>query len=857
MRRAAGYRRCRGFESRVSAGRCRDLGLQTSRSHRDRDRRPACPQRARRTLSAALSQRGANLFTGRRSAELIKYAANAFWRPRSPSSMRLPACANELVPTCRKSRAVLGLITGSARNSCMPARAMADLPAQGCRCADEDRAGSRLSAPHRRDDRCRQRNRKRAMARKVAAALDGEMRADRCGSGLTFKPNTDDMREAPSIALITALEDMGASIRAYDPAGMIQAKPVLPTITVCDGPYAASKVRDALVIVTEWEEFRALDLNRLRNAMAMPVLVDLKNVYQPEELIRAGFRFEGIGRPSIRLAKWGGRPRRPSWPGSSGRIDSDRRFVMIAKRVPCITPVIMCGGAGTRLWPVSRESMPKQFVPLVGDPIRRFTRCSRVSRSDLFDRPIVDHQHGFPLCGRRAAARARRGGRHRDRAHAARLRPRRCGRSRAGGRAGSGCARTGPGGRSCHPQAPGISRRLSGSGLGGAAGQIVAFGITPTFPATSYGYIRPGAPLDGGLRWRSTPSSRSPMQRWPPATLRTAIFGTAAISCSGRQRMLSEIEHFEPEMAEAAKEAVAGLVRDLEFLRLAAEPFARAPKKSIDYAVMERTKLAAVVPADLGWSDVGSWSAVWDVLDHDGDGNAADGPAALVDSHNSLVRSDEFGADHRGRPRQCRRGLDRRRGPGVGARQDRARESAGRKTQDAEPARSHRASPHLPALGLLSGCRPRRAVSRQAHRGEVRAASCRCRSISIGPSIGLSSKARRRSRSATRPETCTKTNPSIFRSKASTALPIPARFRSNLSRCKSAAIWAKTTSCASTTLTAAAEQVRLRVAQHPVDGRSPRCPPTMSDTIPCGDAIGSRLNSRPRRSTVGAPGTAH
>ena len=105
--------------------------------------------------------------------------------------------------------------------------------------------------------------------------------------------------------------------------------------------------------------------------------------------------------------------------------------------------------------------------------------------------------------------------------------------------------------------------------------------------------------------------------------------------------MLSEIERFEPAMAEAAKAAVAGLTRDLDFLRLAAEPFARAPKKSIDYAVMERTKLAAVVPADLGWSDIGSWDAVWDVLDHDAAGNATEGPVVVMDSRNSLVRSDE------------------------------------------------------------------------------------------------------------------------------------------------------------------------------------------------------------------------
>jgi mannose-1-phosphate guanylyltransferase/mannose-6-phosphate isomerase len=105
--------------------------------------------------------------------------------------------------------------------------------------------------------------------------------------------------------------------------------------------------------------------------------------------------------------------------------------------------------------------------------------------------------------------------------------------------------------------------------------------------------------------------------------------------------MLGEISRFEPEMAEAAKAAVAGLTRDLDFLRLAVEPFARAPKKSIDYAVMERTKLAAVVPADLGWSDIGSWSTVWDVLDRDAAGNATEGPVVTLDTRNSLVRSDE------------------------------------------------------------------------------------------------------------------------------------------------------------------------------------------------------------------------
>src|SRR6185295_10388233 len=105
--------------------------------------------------------------------------------------------------------------------------------------------------------------------------------------------------------------------------------------------------------------------------------------------------------------------------------------------------------------------------------------------------------------------------------------------------------------------------------------------------------------------------------------------------------MLGEIERCEPAMAEAAKAAVAGLTRDLDFLRLASEPFARAPKKSIDYAVMQRTKLAAVIPTDLGWSDIGSWSSLWDVLDHDADGNSIQGSAVVLDTRNSLVHTDE------------------------------------------------------------------------------------------------------------------------------------------------------------------------------------------------------------------------
>ena len=114
--------------------------------------------------------------------------------------------------------------------------------------------------------------------------------------GLTFKPDTDDMREAPSIPLVTGLLDMGAIVRAFDPVGMEQARRELPDITYCDDAYTCASGADALVIVTEWVQFRALDLHRLKAAMVQPVVVDLRNIYRPDDMAAAGFVYEGVGR---------------------------------------------------------------------------------------------------------------------------------------------------------------------------------------------------------------------------------------------------------------------------------------------------------------------------------------------------------------------------------------------------------------------------------------------------------------------------------------------------------------------------------------------------------------------------------
>ena len=137
------------------------------------------------------------------------------------------------------------------------------------------------------------------MARRVLTALDGSVRGRTVAVlGLTFKPNTDDTRESPAFPLITALHDLGATVRAYDPAGMEQAKPHLPTVIYCRNIYDAAEGADAVVIATEWEQFRALDFGRLKNLMARPVMVDLRNIYRADEVRRAGFRYVGVGQPA-------------------------------------------------------------------------------------------------------------------------------------------------------------------------------------------------------------------------------------------------------------------------------------------------------------------------------------------------------------------------------------------------------------------------------------------------------------------------------------------------------------------------------------------------------------------------------
>ena len=234
------------------------------------------------------------MYTGRRTAELIKYAANAFLATKI-------TFINEIADLAERAGAdVQEVARGIGLDNRIGGKFLHAGPGFGGSCFPKDtRALVKTAQDHGVPLRIVEAvltvndARKRAMARKVAAMFGGNLRNKTIGVlGLAFKPNTDDMREAPSIPLITALQDLGARVQAYDPVSMEQAKLELPDVTYCDNPYSCAAKADALVIVTEWEQFRALDMTRLKKEMAQPVIVDLRNVYRPDEMAEHGFTMQ-------------------------------------------------------------------------------------------------------------------------------------------------------------------------------------------------------------------------------------------------------------------------------------------------------------------------------------------------------------------------------------------------------------------------------------------------------------------------------------------------------------------------------------------------------------------------------------
>jgi UDPglucose 6-dehydrogenase len=238
------------------------------------------------------------LFTGRRTAELIKYAANAFLATKI-------TFINEIADLCEAVGAnVQDVSRGIGLDNRIGSKFLHAGPGYGGSCFPKDtlalvKTAQDAGAPVRIVETVAAVNdiRKRAMAKKVIALAGGNVRGKTVAVlGLTFKPNTDDMRDSPAIAVVQALQDAGASIHAFDPEGAEQARLVLDDVSYASDPYAALAGADVAVLVTEWDVFRALDMDRVKALMKTPAIADLRNIYRPDEMARRGIDYVSIGR---------------------------------------------------------------------------------------------------------------------------------------------------------------------------------------------------------------------------------------------------------------------------------------------------------------------------------------------------------------------------------------------------------------------------------------------------------------------------------------------------------------------------------------------------------------------------------
>lgn len=308
-----------------------------------------------------------------------------------------------------------------------------------------------------------------------------------------------------------------------------------------------------------------------------------------------------------------------------------------------VTPIILCGGAGSRLWPASRESYPKQFLPLAGEQTLLQATVLRVSDPARFSAPIVitNNEHRFIVAeqldqiGVKATIALEPCRRDSAAAIAAAMRI----------------------AEAADPDAIAIALasdhvvtdpeaflRAVDTGLAAAlAGKIVTFGLKPTEPTSKYGYIRAGEAIDGapGVAVVSA-FVEKPDRAKAEALVAEGCYWNSGNFLAQARTFLSELQRLAPTIHGPAVAAADKALRDLDFLRLDQESFEAAEAKSIDYAVMEKTPHSAVTPCSYGWSDVGSWSALWDISERDGAGNALVGPVEAVEAQNCYVRSDKI-----------------------------------------------------------------------------------------------------------------------------------------------------------------------------------------------------------------------
>ncbi|MEZ5785517.1 MAG: mannose-1-phosphate guanylyltransferase/mannose-6-phosphate isomerase [Xanthobacteraceae bacterium] len=308
---------------------------------------------------------------------------------------------------------------------------------------------------------------------------------------------------------------------------------------------------------------------------------------------------------------------------------------------PKIIPLLLAGGAGTRLWPVSRDAMPKQFLPLTGQRSTYQQALARVSANDLFGPPIVMTANDFRFFAR---AQAEEIGADATIV----LEPMRRDSAPAIAAGAVLALRRDPNAVVLALAADhvildeDVFRAACAAGReAAAAGHIVTFGIMPTAPKTSYGYIRRGEPL-GPERCFAVDA----FVEKPDAATAAQYVASGYLWNSGNflfraDALLGELARFEPLMAQAVEAAVDGAKIDLGFVRLDAEAFSQAPQQSIDYAVMEKTARAAVIEGRFRWSDIGSWEAVFDVGPADADGNVIFGPATAIDAHDCVIHAED------------------------------------------------------------------------------------------------------------------------------------------------------------------------------------------------------------------------
>jgi UDPglucose 6-dehydrogenase len=239
------------------------------------------------------------LFTGRRTSELTKYAANAFLATKI-------TFINEIADLCEKVGAnVQDVARGIGLDNRIGSKFLHAGPGYGGSCFPKDtlalvRTAQEAGAPVQIVETVERVNkaRKKAMAERVVAACGGSVQGKKIALlGLAFKPNTDDMRDAPSIDIVAALTSAGAQVHGFDPEAMEQARQIMTDITYAADPYDCAADADVLVIVTEWDAFRALDMMRVKDLMKAPVVVDLRNIYRPQDMKRRGFTYTSIGRP--------------------------------------------------------------------------------------------------------------------------------------------------------------------------------------------------------------------------------------------------------------------------------------------------------------------------------------------------------------------------------------------------------------------------------------------------------------------------------------------------------------------------------------------------------------------------------